>query len=243
MGWPATLTVGMVSGIAGLALALVVGDAVAKAHRVSTFEGASGYLVVFVFGPLGFLAGLGVGIAIALLSEGAGVGGFLRVQALALAATGVAIGGVGGLAVLVADTPPTIDGQLLVLEVEIRTPATVGTVEELKAGGFRPSVSEDRSSQSSDVRFEEATTRDGQFVIPATASLYAHSSDRAFLIARDGNLQHVYELRTPAKPTKADATWSPWQKARTPLNEWERNAATSGRTFEIRYRVVPKRQE
>ena len=53
MGWPATLTVGMVSGIAGLALALLLGDAVAKAHRVSTFEGASAYLVVFVFGPLG----------------------------------------------------------------------------------------------------------------------------------------------------------------------------------------------
>ena len=62
-------------------------------------------------------------------------------------------------------------------------------------------------------------------------------------MAHDGNLQHVYELRTPAKPTKADATWSEWQKARTPLNEWERSAATSGRTFEIRDRVVARRPE
>ena len=241
MGWLATLTVGLISGIAGLALALWVGDAVAKAHRVSSFEGAAGYLVVFVFGPLGLLAGVGVGIATALLSEGAGVGGFFKVQGLALAATGFVIGGVGGIAVLVADRPPTIDGQLLVLEVEIRTPATVGLVEELKAGGFRPSVSEGRSAQSSDVRFEEATTRDGQFVIPTTTSLYSHTWDRAFSIARDGNLYHTYELRMPAKPTKANAAWSEWQKARAPLNEWERNAAASGRTFEIRYRVVPRK--
>ena len=108
MGWPATLTIGVVSGIAGLALALLVGDAVARAHRVSSFEGASGYLVVFVFGPLGLLAGLGIGIAVALLSDGAGVGGFLEVQAVALAATGLAIGGVGGIMVLVADRAPTI---------------------------------------------------------------------------------------------------------------------------------------
>lgn len=35
--------------------------------------------------------------------------------------------------------------------------------------------------------------------------------------------------------------WSDWQKARTPVNESERSAATSERTFEIRYRVVPRR--
>jgi hypothetical protein len=251
MGWPTALTVGAIAGIAGLFLAFFVGDAVSGAYRVSSFEGARGYLVVWVFAPLGLVAGLILGIVIGLHVDGAGSHGFLKVQGFALAATGVAIGGVGGLAMLLADRPPTLDGKELVVELEIRTPAKPGILEELKAGELRASLNEDRvTNLSSDVHFDRAATRDGYVVIPSTSGLYTHRQYRAFTIALSGpegkyagSIYHVFELRTPGKPTKADTAWSDWQRIRTPLNDTERKAAEAAPQFEIRYRVAPGRNE
>src|SRR5262245_44318570 len=70
----ATFFVALVGGIIGLAggfvAGLLAGMAIAAVTNMSTFEGAAGYFAVFFCGPIGALAGLVLGVWLALLTRG-----------------------------------------------------------------------------------------------------------------------------------------------------------------------------
>ena len=133
MRWPSALLIGVICAVLGTVLALVLGDAITKAYRVSNFEGQRGYAVVFLFAPAGLLLGLIIGIVAARMSQGVGRGHFFKTQGLALLVTGVVAGGVSGLALLLADRPPKLGGNELNLEFEIRIPTDQPVPKDLVA--------------------------------------------------------------------------------------------------------------
>jgi hypothetical protein len=53
-----TLLAGLVGAILGFGIAELLGLVLAPVFGISTFEGAAGYFVIFVCGPLGGLVGL-----------------------------------------------------------------------------------------------------------------------------------------------------------------------------------------
>ena len=78
MRWPSALLIGVICAVLGTVLALVLGDAITKAYRVSNFEGQRGYAVVFLFAPAGLLLGLIIGIVAARMRSASELVGVRR---------------------------------------------------------------------------------------------------------------------------------------------------------------------
>ena len=87
---------GIVGAASGWLLAAVVGDQVAAAMGVSTFEGGRGMLAAFVIGPIGGLAGLVLGVWLVLRYYGGhrsfgAVSGRMALVALGIGAMAAAV--------------------------------------------------------------------------------------------------------------------------------------------------------
>ena len=121
MIWLSLLVVPLVAAALGAFLAGAVASLAVGWYRITSREGASGYFVVFM-GLLGLVAGLIIGvIACAIVRPE-------TVSRLGLA-VGVSVGVIVVLALiaavtsrLLADVPPTIDGESLMLRLEVRQP-------------------------------------------------------------------------------------------------------------------------
>src|SRR5262245_44500095 len=115
------VAVAFLTGVFGLLASGAIGVMAADWYHVSSFEGEAGYFVVLI-ALLGFVAG----VIIALIACGwiarRPRRGFL--PALGLSLGTVAVVGVlsGGLLRALADVPPELDGDPLLLAVEFRWP-------------------------------------------------------------------------------------------------------------------------
>jgi hypothetical protein len=115
MGWLLSLSSAVIAAIAGCALAFYIGEKCVTWYRISSFEGGSGYAVIFM-SLGGLLAGFLVGLAV---SKSFGTG-FLHGTGLALATVIAISGAVYVLARLGGDVPPELNGDTLHLQVEMR---------------------------------------------------------------------------------------------------------------------------
>src|SRR5262245_48065259 len=117
----------LLAGIAGTVIgyfgAAAIGAALAAAFRMSSFEGASGYFVAFVAGPIGAIAGLVLGMYLVLRYYG-GITGFPALagrMALIVAAIGTVA--TGGIWLRLATLDPFINQAKPQLLFELRFPA------------------------------------------------------------------------------------------------------------------------
>jgi hypothetical protein len=82
MNWPASFLISFLSGVLGLFAGAAVGLLFVKWHRVSGFEGGSGYFMISI-ALLGGLASLVIGLLIARLGAADASRGFFRTLATA----------------------------------------------------------------------------------------------------------------------------------------------------------------
>ena len=101
MSWLLSIFVGLLTAVAAGLEAGYVADLCVGWYRISSFEGASGYFVVFM-GLLGAVVGLVIGIVSSLWSRP----NFFRGLGSALGAIAVLALLVGGLCRVGADLPP-----------------------------------------------------------------------------------------------------------------------------------------
>jgi hypothetical protein len=216
MSWGLSILTGLITAAACALAAGWVANLCMSWYRVSNFEGAAGYGVI-ALGLLGLLFGLVTGIATARLAGP----GFLKGQGIAL---GVALGVValvGLVARLGADFPPTVDGEELSLQVELRCPRgvepeqptepspsqTACRATALGAGNHRQRLAYGK------VDWQGARQEDGQWIIGC--EVYLHTS-RNMLVGLKVNAANDYEfmLPKPARWSRQEFEWGAWRADR-----------------------------
>lgn len=240
MSWLNTLLIAILSAALGALLGGVVAGLVVDWYRVSSFEGGSSYFVVFsALG--GMLGGLLLGIVVARVvatgvtpSLGKGLW-YSLMFAAGIAAT------VAGVSRLRADIPPTLNGEKLMLLVEVRWPASqqvspgsdpVARALELGA------ISENtlHVSKSGPLWTEDARREDGRWIVPGAVEVFTNRGTRVIQVQPD--LPGATGLALPMNggPDARHLIWSEWM----PRALSEGVPADDGFTY--RFKVIPRSQ-
>jgi hypothetical protein len=213
--WLNTFLIAVLSAaLGGFAGGLVATGGV-KWYRISKFEGGAGYFVVFM-GLLGIVAGLLIGIVTALSVWADSGGGFLKVLGLAWGIILLTGGVIAAVSRLLADVPPTIDGQELLLVVDVRWPAdqTASPAEvasgdaHLVLGSLAGRVL--RKSERGILWTGEAVQVDGRWIARGVANVFTSRGRRTLAINTGPGLTESFLVPLPAFPRGRSRQWSDW---------------------------------
>lgn len=236
MSWLMAISIGAVCGVAGAALTMRAADSIIRLFKVSTFEGAAGYLVVFLLVPLGFLVGMITGIVITRLHSPAGAPAIVMSTGLAILVTAGLLTAGYATAYVVRERPFEAIGQPLTLQMEIRYRSVPG--EDPRDELIRASLfASDKDNSFVDVDPRRVEERDGWLVIGCETPLRTRSVTRIFSLAREGEPYQVFQMPLAAIPNTADSAWSDWVSSRAPLGQSEQGLDPA-RSCELRYRVL-----
>ena len=239
MRWLPAGLVGLVTGAITAFVGAYAADLGTRWHRVPDMEGQRGMAIAFLFIPLAFVVGLVVGIVVA--RRGGDVGSFAAGLARLAKAVGVALGLVAvtlGFAWLTTNHPPTIDGQELVLEWEMRLPPGFTPRDSLSHHDFRVGLvasADDRDYTR--IRFDQVA-QDDSFVV-VTGSGYLRSRASRSLSMTWGpfdahNPVQFVELPLAPVPSRRDMAWTDWM----PLTQYmDLTPVPAERRALVRYRV------
>lgn len=234
------IAVALLTAIVGAIVSISASVYLTELYHVSDFEGGRGMLIFFAMAPLGFIVGLIVGLTVALLSRGAGFGGFAKAQGIALGITTGLAAIVSGVLYLAADRPPTLDGKSLALEFELKIPPTLKLPAEPSEQTLHASLyANDRDNRFALLEYDKIATRDGYIFIPGKASLLSQTFKRDLLVTIEsqGGASQFIKLKLRAKPTKEDEAWSDWIAA---TERADLTAVPEGERIAVRYRVQPE---
>lgn len=226
------LFIALFTAIVGCLLAFFVGDYLTRLAHVPEMEGQRGMTVFFLCVPLGIIAGLVIGITASILVRRQGPAGFLIAQCWSLVIVCGIAGLLAGVPYLLSDKPPTIDGQRLELQFELRAPATFRIPDQPDGYSIRVSLySDNRQNQYAFIDWNAMTKDAEHATVPGHVPLLTHSKTRS-LLASIGNepvASQFIELKIPPAPGREDEAWSDWifatQRADlSPVPEAERMA-------------------
>jgi hypothetical protein len=214
MSWLSSIVIALLTGVLGLFSAGFIMNACVKWYRISSFEGASGYAVVFT-ALLGGVAGLIIGLITARLVAAGAAPGFLK-------GLGYSWGIVLGLAAFatllswtLADIPPKIDGQELDLLVEIRLPVGVTNPPAARAGESYLALASSarhvqRKSQRGVLKVAEARFEGGRWIVPGEVYLFTMRGQRSLDSTFNGKSLAGFVVPLPARPGREYEQWSDW---------------------------------
>ncbi|MBK9547549.1 MAG: hypothetical protein IPO52_00210 [Gemmatimonadetes bacterium] len=230
MTWLASIAVAILSGLLTMVAAGFVATLAVDWHRISSFEGNSGYFVVGL-GLVGLVGGLLVGFVV---SRYLGPG-FFKALGVALLITCSCIGLIGGISRLMADVPPTLGGETVALAVEFRWPAGQPLPAADSAEWFLRLHSATggtlRTSRNGPLWREDARMEDGRWIVPGAVSLFTERGDRIIDVVPDSILKNGFRVPIGRSPKRSQLEWSEWLP---------RKPGDDGITF--RFRVVPANQ-
>lgn len=233
-----TYLLALLAGIAGAVIGYLggaaVGTAIAVALEMSSFEGASGFFVAFVVGPIWAIAGLVLGMYLALRHYG-GFTGFAAIagrMVLTLAAIGILV--TGTILVRLATLDPFANRAKPQLLFEMRFPADISpdklaaTTIELQSGDSGSAAWFERSASNAGDR-------------PAYwggVEIARRSSSRLLVVRMAGEPDRLFRLAIKPMPEHSDALGA-WQRADFifPAGAERSQPAPANDPFEIRYRV------
>jgi hypothetical protein len=217
MSWPASIFTALLTGVLGMFLSGYIAALAVDWYHISGREGASGYFIVFL-GMLGLAVGLVIGLVVARTVAGGAHPGLLRATGVSFAL----VGGIGllsgGLARALADVPPEIDGESLMLAVEVRWP-TSRIEPPTPAGTDEPSLSLHsvphfshtvRASRSGPLWMEDAHLVDGRWVVPGAVEIFTSRGIRMLSVNTGDRATQGFQVPLAAFPGRKDQEWSEW---------------------------------
>ena len=220
MSWGLSVLVGLLTAVVGLFVSGFVANLAVGWYRISSFEGNSGYFVVGM-ALLGGIASLVIGIAVSRFLASALAGGadpgFLKALGISLAVVLGINGLVAGGARLLADVPPTIDGEGLLILTELRWPAdsttdprTIPGLGKLTLGSVPRFSNTQRASEEGILFTEDARQVEGRWEVPGAVRIFTGRGKRV-LTAYIGDT-FIAGLLTPlgGQPGPRDREWSEW---------------------------------
>ena len=240
MSWIASFFIAVLTAAIGLVLAGFIASGAVSWYRISSFEGGAGYFVVGM-ALLGCAAGFLIGlIASRVVAASAHPGAWRAIGWSQLIVIGLAAI-IAGIARLNADVAPRLNGETLLLMVELEwpatqttSPATDTTPRRLRLYSVRNHVA--RTSRDGALWMEDAHRVDGRWVVPGAVSVFTSRGDRVLDVepAIDGMKGFVVPL--PAWPKKAQLEWSEWMPRPSD------GAAPLMHGFRMRFKVLPTSQ-
>ncbi len=216
ISWFVSLAIALLSGIVALFAGGVVADWCVGWYRISSFEGGSGYFVVFM-ALLAGLAGTLVGLAVARAVAARPAASAWRATGLAVVAVLGIAGAVAGLARAFADVPPEIAGERLHLLVELRWPSGTRPPSPATGQGLvrlgALSGATLRRAEVGPLFLEDAREDAGAWVVPGAVEIFTTRSTRVVDVFA-GTTQ-VASILPPLRrvPAAADLEWSGWMPA------------------------------
>lgn len=228
------LLAGLAGAGIGFLLAAAIGTGLAIVFRMSSFEGASGYFVVWVAGPIGTIAGLILGMYLVLRFHG-GFSGFAAIAGrMALIVAAISALAAGGVLLRLATLDAFLNQAKPHLLFELRFPSDMAP-EMLATARVElqsSDVTSDASFSGEPARSADGLTRRGG------VEILRRVSGRLLILRIAGEPDRVFRLAIKATPDHADAL-GPWHKADFifPQGAETSRPAPSGDPFEIRYRV------
>ncbi|MBR0681607.1 hypothetical protein GXW74_14010 [Roseomonas eburnea] len=211
MPWPAAIFLGLLTGLIGGIYAGLVADRAAPWLRISSFEGGSGYFVVFM-ALLGFLGSTIAGITTCRLAGEPGGAGIARGFGAALLVVGGLITAAGLLAWAQRDVQPLVGGQPIDLALELRLPAGAErpAPEPAETPYVHLSSGPNLRSSMGDWNLEEARFEDGHWIVPGRVPVTISQAPRILTVGRFGPESQYVSLPVPARPGALEEAWSPW---------------------------------
>jgi hypothetical protein len=237
MSWILSIAVACITGIFTLFASGYVADLTVGWYRISSFEGASGYFVVFmalVGGVAGFIVGLITSRAVAARPRP----GFLKSLGFSCASVAVLLAATAGTARLLADIPPEIDGETLFLLVELRWPARsdVPPPASLPEAGYvrlgTATGTVVRKQEDGPLFLDSAHQVDGRWVVPGVVGIFTSRGQRVVDIGSGTKPLAGFVVPLPAHPGPAQYDWSDWLPHARP------GEAPLPDQFTYRFRVV-----
>ena len=237
MSWLATAVVAVVTAVVGALASGFVANLAVRWYHISGFEGLSGYFVV-ALALGGLVGGLLIGV-VASRTVGSGSDpSAVRALGASLGVLLSIVGLAGGAARLLADVPPEIDGEALMLAVEVRwpeghasSPATGTDEGQLQLNSVTRFSHVQRASTAGPLWKADARMVEGRWVVPGAVELFTNRGMRSLDVVLDGTTSRGFLLPLTGSPTKEDMRWSEWfpraRKGAPPLPD----------DFTIRYRV------
>lgn len=214
MTWLGTIFVGIVTAAIGCVLSGYIAGLAVRWYHVSGFEGGSGYFMLGL-ALLGLIGGLVVGVVLSRVVAATANPSFFKALGVSVAAIVVAVGVVGGVARLLADVPPTIDGESLMLMVEARypenetpPPAGIPGTSTIELGSVVRHVQ--RKSVKGAFWKEDAKLVDGKWIVPGAVYLFTERGDRALDFNLNDSVKAGFIIRLPRRPGKKEMEWSQW---------------------------------
>ena len=227
--------VAAISAAVGLLLAGTVASLAVNWYRISSFEGGAGYFVVGI-ALVGALASGVIGFAIARAVAAGPDQGFLKALGLSLGILTLIAGTAGGVARIMADVPPEVDGHGLFLAVELRWPAANHTSPASYSEGYLRLGSSSggtvRTSEFGPLFVDLARQEEGRWIVPGVARIFTTRGRRVLTAAiRDKDLAG-FLLPPKGNDNKPQPTWREW------FPYAESGAPPLPDQFSYRFRVV-----
>ncbi|MEO8564063.1 MAG: hypothetical protein ABI601_18425 [bacterium] len=240
MSWPASIFVALLTAVVACVFAGVVALLCVDWYRISSFEGKSGYYVVGI-ALVGLVAGFVIGLAASRIVAGTLQPSFLKSLGASLLVVLVVAGVIGGTARLMADVPPKIAGEELLLAVEIRwpasqtkSPATDTVAPRLRLRALAGNVA--RIDKEGPLWMEDAHLVDGRWVVPGAVEVFTSRGGRMLEIDPAPGKPNAFLLPLPAYPGKRQLEWSEWMPRARP------GAPPLPDGMTLRFKVLPRSQ-
>ena len=214
MSWIASILVALLTGGLSLCLAGLVAVGCIEWYHISGFEGKSGYFMVAI-ALLGGIAGCALGFAISRAFGPASWVTFLKGLGISWGVVVLISGSAAGIAWLLADIWPKIDGQYLELEVEIKLPA--GETNQPTQLPGKPSFTlgsvvrhVQRKSTEGELKLASSRLENGRWIIPASADVFTMRGLRSISARIGDKTLGAFIIPLPARPGPRFLTWSEW---------------------------------
>ena len=246
MTWFASLAIALLTGLVSLIAGGVVAEWCVGWYRISSFEGGSGYFVVFM-ALLSGIAGTIVGLVIARAAAAVPSMNAFKAAGLALATVLAVAAGVAGGARLLADVPPELDDERLYLLVELKWPTgQPPPTRDAGAGIVRlgaRSGSTIRVEEEGPLFLEDARLEQQQWIVPGVVEIFTtRGTPIVNAFVRDTPIaSFVPPLRR--RPTHEDLQWSEWLPATAAASPAADALGPVSYRFRVSKRTAPARTQ
>ena len=238
MGWLASLAIALLTGILSLFASGFVAALAVDWYRISSFEGGSGFFVVFL-AMFGGMAGTVIGLIAARVSAARPQPSFIKGLGTSAGVVLALLLVIAGVARLLADVPPEIDGDTLLLHVELRSPAGDTTdlgglpgVPYVRMGALAPFSNVQRVSGDGPLWIDDLRREDGRWIVPGVVEIFTSRGKKIVDVGVGDKVLAGFLTPLPGSPSSRDMEWSDWfphaRAGDPPLPD----------QFSIRYRVV-----
>ena len=246
MSWGSSIFTGILTAIAGAVVAGFVATLAVSWYRISSFEaGSAAFVISFIV--VGIVAGFLIGIVTSRTFGTAAGATFLKNLGVANAIV-VGIAAVAGVSArLLADVPPKIGGEELMLAVELRwpdgqatSPASLSGEPSVQLGSVTGSNTM-RESSRGPLWTEDARVVDGRWVAPGAVDIFTTRGRFTLHFVLDSTNVHAFIIPLRGRPGRKDMEWTEWYPHARPGSPPLPNGFTY--RYRVQKRSAPVRTE